>query len=124
VLDPRAQDVQAWLAPLPTLREAGAAVTPGWGNELERRQDAVESDGRRWAATMTDADWLAEGKCPACRGEGCVGRRECQPCGGTGEVVFCSVCGLVVEHGLIIRRGADKMHPACAVDAGEKEAAS
>ena len=86
---------------------------PGFGDELERRQDAAEADEARWAATMTDADWLAEGKCPECRGAGFIGRRDCLPCGGTGEVVFCAVCGLVIEHGLIIRKGAGKLHPAC-----------
>ena len=97
---------------------------PGWGDVLERRLDAVDADVERWAATMTDADWLAEGKCPECRGEGCIGRDECRPCGGTGEVVFCAVCGLVIEHGLIIRRGADKLHPACAVDPAEDRESS
>jgi RecJ-like exonuclease len=83
-----------------------------------RAQDAAENDDRRWIAAMTDADWLAEGKCPECRGQGVIGRNDCQPCGGTGEVVFCDVCGTVVEHGLIIRRGAEKLHPGC-VGGGE-----
>jgi RecJ-like exonuclease len=91
----------------------------GWGDELMRRQDAAESDGNRWAVEMTDAEWIAEGKCPPCRGQGCIGRRECKACGGTGEIVRCAVCDEIIEHGLIIRKGADKMHPACVGAADE-----
>jgi RecJ-like exonuclease len=96
----------------------------GPGDLAIRDLDDGESAARHWAATMTDADWLAEGKCPECRGEGSVGRGDCLPCGGTGEVVFCAVCGMVIEHGLIIRLGADKLHPACVAAAVEDGAAS
>jgi RecJ-like exonuclease len=96
----------------------------GLGDELQRRQDAVERDGMRWASHMTDAEWISEGKCPRCWGEGFIGRHDCLACGGTGEVVRCSVCDKVIEHGLIIRRGADKLHPECSVETAEEGVAS
>ena len=123
LLGSRSQETQARGAVLQSVRAEVVAMI-GTGDLAIRAVDESEDDARRWAATMTDADWLAEGKCPECRGQGFIGRHDCQPCGGTGEVVFCAVCGLVIEHGLIIRKGADKLHPACVGAAVEDGASS
>lgn len=53
-----------------------------------------EAEGKRWLRQATEAELLAGGICPRCRGRGC------DACRMTGDVIVCEDCGTWMAPGL------------------------